>query len=391
MIKSNILPIHRRLDITFDRGEGVYLYDVNNKKYLDFGSGIAVNIFGHCYPPLVKIVKEQIDKLWHVSNLYQIAELEEFAKNITKKSFADYIFLCNSGSEAIESGIKMVRKYFYAKNKPEKNRIITFKGAFHGRSMAAISAAQNPNYLEGFLPQLEGFDQAEFNDINSVAKLITNKTAAILIEPIQGEQGIREADKKFISNLRRLADQNELLLFFDEVQCGVARTGHLYAYDYYGIKPDIIASAKGIGAGFPVGACLATKEAASGMQIGSHGTTYGGNPIATKIADFVINKASNKEFLQEVQQKGSLIKENLTLLQKEFPKIIDEIRGIGLMIGIKINKKYSNLKIVRDLSESGLLTIPAGENVIRLLPPLIIEDKHIEEANQILRKILNNL
>jgi acetylornithine/N-succinyldiaminopimelate aminotransferase len=188
-----------------------------------------------------------------------------------------------------------------------------------------------------------------------------------------------------------LANQNELLLFFDEVQCGVARTGHLYAYDYYGIKPDIIASAKGIGAGFPVGACLATKEAASGMQIGSHGTTYGGNPIATKIADFVINKASNKEFLQEVQQKGSLIKENLTLLQKEFPKIIDEIRGIGLMIGIKINKKYSNLKIVRDLSESGLLTIPAGENVIRLLPPLIIEDKHIEEANQILRKILNNL
>ncbi|MDA7705661.1 aminotransferase class III-fold pyridoxal phosphate-dependent enzyme, partial [Rickettsiales bacterium] len=229
------------------------------------------------------------------------------------------------------------------------------------------------------------------NDINSVAKLITNKTAAILIEPIQGEQGVRAADKKFISDLRRLADQNELLLFFDEVQCGVARTGHLYACDYYGVKPDIIASAKGIGAGFPVGACLATKKAASGMGIGSHGTTYGGNPIATKIANFVINKASDKDFLKAVQDKGILIKKNLTLLQKDFPKIIDEIRAVGLMIGIKINKKHSNIKIVKDLSELGLLTIPAGDNVIRLLPPLIIEQEHIEKAHQILIKILQNV
>jgi acetylornithine/N-succinyldiaminopimelate aminotransferase len=388
MIKSNILPIHNRLDIKFSYGKGVYLYDVNDKKYLDFGSGIAVNIFGHCYPKLVKILQDQSEKLWHVSNLYQISELEDFAQNITKNTFADYVFLCNSGSEAIESGIKMVRKYFYSKNKPEKNRIITFKGAFHGRTMAAISASQNPKYLEGFSPILEGFDQAEFNNINSVAKLIDNRTAAILIEPIQGEQGIRVANKKFINDLRRLADQNDLLLFFDEVQCGVARTGHLYAYDYYDVKPDIIASAKGLGAGFPVGACLATKEAASGMDIGSHGTTYGGNPIATKVANFVINEVLENNFLQKVQEKSNLLQKKLDLLQQNFPKIIIEVRGVGLMLGLKINEKYSNLDIVKKLAKNGLLTIPAAENVIRILPPLIIEDNHIEEFCQLMEKTL---
>lgn len=388
---SNILPIHNRLKLKLAYGKGLYLYDINDKKYLDFGSGIAVNIFGHCYPKLVEIVKNQAEKLWHVSNLYQIAELEEFAANITKNSFADYAFLCNSGSEAIEAGIKMVRKYFYSKNKPEKNRIITFKGAFHGRTMAAISASQNPKYLEGFAPFLEGFDQAEFNDINSVSKLIDNKTAAILIEPIQGEQGIRVADKKFITDLKRLCVQNNLLLFFDEVQCGVARTGHLYAYDYYGVKPDIIASAKGLGAGFPVGACLATKEAASGMGLGSHGTTYGGNPIATKIANFVINEVLENNFLEKAQEKGNYLKEKLYLLQKDFPKIITDVRGVGLMLGIKINDKYSNLEIVNNLSNSGLLTIPAGSNVIRLLPALIIENEHIEEGDTILREILQNI
>ncbi|MFT4718692.1 MAG: acetylornithine/N-succinyldiaminopimelate aminotransferase [Rickettsiales bacterium] len=388
MLKSNILPIHSRLDIKFSYGKGVYLYDVNDKKYLDFGSGIAVNIFGHCYPKLVETLKNQAEKLWHISNLYQIEELEDFARNITKNTFADYAFLCNSGSEAVECGIKMVRKYFYNQKKPEKNRIITFKGAFHGRSIAIISASQNPKYLEGFAPFLEGFDQAEFNNINSVAKLITNKTAAILIEPIQGEQGIRVADKKFITDLRRLASQNNLLLFFDEVQSGVGRTGHLYAYDYYGVKPDIVSSAKGLGGGFPVGACLATKEAASGMGIGSHGTTYGGNPIATKIANFVINEVLKEGFLDNVNQTGLLLKERLSLLQKEFPKIIDEIRGLGLMLGIKINIQYSNLKIVENLAKEGLLVIPAGENVIRILPPLIIKENHIEEFYAIIKRVL---
>ncbi len=235
---------------------------------------------------------------------------------------------------------------------------------------------------------MEGFDQAEFNNINSVAKLITNKTAAILIEPIQGEQGIRVADKKFIMDLKRLAGQNNLLLFFDEVQCGVGRTGHLYAYDYYGVKPDIISSAKGLGGGFPVGACLATKEAASGMGIGSHGTTYGGNPIATKIANFVINEVSKRGFLDNVNQQGLLLKERLNLLQKEFPKIIDEIRGLGLMLGMKINIQHSNLKIVENLAKEGLLLIPAGENVIRILPPLIIKENHIEEFCVIIRRVL---
>lgn len=386
---SNILPIHNRLNIKFSHGKGVYLYDINNKEYLDFGSGIAVNIFGHCDPELVTILKNQAEKLWHVSNLYQIEELEIFAKNITKNTFADYVFLCNSGSEAIESGIKMIRKYFYSKNKPEKNRIITFKGAFHGRTMSAISAAQNPTYLEGFEPHLDGFDQAEFNNINSVAKLITKETAGILIEPIQGERGIKAADKKFMSDLRRLASQNELLLFLDEIQCGVARTGYLYAYDYYNIKPDLIASAKAIGAGFPVGACLATKEAASGMKLGSHGTTYGGNPLASKIANFVIDKVMEDDFLPNIRQKSESLINKLNLLQQEFPKIIDEIRGIGLMLGLKINQKYSNLEIVKKASDHGLLLIPAGENVVRILPPLIIKDDHITKFYELMKEILN--
>jgi acetylornithine/N-succinyldiaminopimelate aminotransferase len=389
-MQNNILPIHNRLNIKFSHGKGVYLYDINNKEYLDFGSGIAVNIFGHCDPELVEILKNQAEKLWHVSNLYQIEELEIFAKNITKNSFADYVFLCNSGSEAIESGIKMIRKYFYNQNNPQKNRIITFKGAFHGRTMGAISAAQNPKYLEGFAPYLDGFDQAEFNNINSVAKLITKETAGILIEPIQGERGIKAADKKFMSDLRRLANQNELLLFLDEIQCGVARTGHLYAYDYYNIKPDIIASAKAIGAGFPVGACLATKEAASGMGIGSHGTTYGGNPLATKIANFVIDKIMEDDFLSNIRQKSELLIEKLNLLQKEFPKIIDEIRGIGLMLGIRINEKYSNLEIVKKAANYGLLLIPAGENVVRILPPLIIEENHIAKFYDLMKEILDS-
>jgi acetylornithine/N-succinyldiaminopimelate aminotransferase len=389
-MQNNILPIHNRLNIKFSHGKGVYLYDINNKEYLDFGSGIAVNIFGHCDPELVEILKNQAEKLWHVSNLYQIEELEIFAKNITKNSFADYVFLCNSGSEAIESGIKMIRKYFYNQNNPQKNRIITFKGAFHGRTMGAISAAQNPKYLEGFAPYLDGFDQAEFNNINSVAKLITKETAGILIEPIQGERGIKAADKKFMSDLRRLANQNELLLFLDEIQCGVARTGHLYAYDYYNIKPDIIASAKAIGAGFPVGACLATKEAASGMGIGSHGTTYGGNPLATKIANFVIDKIMEDDFLPNIRKKSELLIEKLNLLQKEFPKIIDEIRGIGLMLGLRINEKYSNLEIVKKAANYGLLLIPAGENVVRILPPLIIEENHIAKFYDLMKEILDS-
>jgi acetylornithine/N-succinyldiaminopimelate aminotransferase len=389
-MQNNILPIHNRLNIKFSHGKGVYLYDINNKEYLDFGSGIAVNIFGHCDPELVEILKNQAEKLWHVSNLYQIEELEIFAKNITKNSFADYVFLCNSGSEAIESGIKMIRKYFYNQNNPQKNRIITFKGAFHGRTMGAISAAQNPKYLEGFAPYLDGFDQAEFNNINSVAKLITKETAGILIEPIQGERGIKAADKKFMSDLRRLANQNELLLFLDEIQCGVARTGHLYAYDYYNIKPDIIASAKAIGAGFPVGVCLATKEAASGMGIGSHGTTYGGNPLATKIANFVIDKIMEDDFLSNIRQKSELLIEKLNLLQKEFPKIIDEIRGIGLMLGLRINEKYSNLEIVKKAANYGLLLIPAGENVVRILPPLIIEENHIAKFYDLMKEILDS-
>jgi len=387
MEKSHILPIHKRLDVAFTRGKGVYIYDDKNKEYLDFGAGIAVNSLGHCHPKLVKTIKAQASKLWHVSNCYHINELEELASLLTKNTFADYAFFCNSGAEAVECAIKMIRKYFYDK-KEKKFEIITFKGSFHGRTLATISASNNEKFLEGFEPRLEGFKSAIFNDIKSVKKLINKHTAAILVEPIQGEGGIIPADREFMKELRQLADENGLLLALDEVQSGAGRTGYFYAYEYYGIKPDILASAKGIGGGFPVGICLSTANAASGMVVGTHGTTYGGNPLAMKVTQTVVEKLLEKGFLGKVKKNGNYFISQLNILKKEFPQIIKEVRGIGLMIGVELHEKYNNVRFVELLKDYGLLGIPASKNSVRLIPPLIVTNKDIKKAINILRSTL---
>lgn len=384
---SKLLPVHKRFDITFSRGEGAYLFDNEGKKYLDFGAGIAVNVLGHCHPKMVEAITNQAKKLWHVSNIYNGNELNQYADKLVTNTFADYVFFCNSGAESIECAIKMIRRHFYVKNQPNKNRIITFTGAFHGRTIATISAAAKEKYLEGFRPALDGFDNVEFGNIEAVKKAISENTAGILIEPIQGEEGIRVADKKFIQELRTIADEKALLLAFDEVQCGMGRTGELFAYDFYGVKPDIIGAAKAIAGGFPLGACLATKEAASGMTPGIHGTTYGGNPMAMVVASIVLGTILEKGFLENVKKVGDELKSELQNLHKKFPNVIDEIRGIGLMLGIKINERIPNVDMTQKLIDWGLLVIPAsGDNVIRLLPPLNITSVQVEEAVEKLNK-----
>ena len=383
---SKLLPVHKRFDITFSHGEGVYLFAEGGKKYLDFGAGIAVNALGHCHPKMVEAITNQAKKLWHVSNIYNINELNKYAEKIVAATFADYVFFCNSGAESLECAIKMIRRHFYVKGQPEKHRIITFTGAFHGRTIATISAAAKKKYLEGFEPALPGFDNVEFGNIDAVRNAITKNTAGILIEPIQGEEGIRVSDKKFIHELRKLADEKDLLLAFDEVQCGMGRVGRLFAYEHYEVKPDIISTAKAIGGGFPLGACLATQDAANGMTIGVHGTTYGGNPLAMAVAESVLDVILAKDFLPNIQKVALELKLMLTDLQKKFPDIIEEIRGVGLMIGIKINSKIENIELVKKFIENGLLTVPAGENVIRILPPLIITSENVAEAKEIMEK-----
>ena len=389
VISKNILPIHRRFDVSFTHGDGAYLF-AGNKKYLDFGAGIAVNSLGHCHPELVKAITEQAQKLWHVSNLYNIKELNNFAENLVGQTFADYVFFCNSGAEAVECAIKMIRNHFYNLDQPYRYRIITFSGAFHGRTMATISAAGKEKYIQSFEPTLPGFDNVEFGNIEAVKKAITKNTAGILIEPIQGEEGIRVCDQEFIRDLRKVCDDNDLLLAFDEVQCGVGRTGHLFGYEHFGVNPDIISSAKAIGGGFPLGACLATKHA-SKMGIGTHGTTYGGNPLAMAVANAVLDEMLKPGFFKNVQDQGQYLKDGLEKLKTKFPKMIDEIRGVGLMIGVKINEKFVNLDVVSELINQQLLTVPAGENVIRLLPPLNITKDHCEEALSKFDKALTKL
>lgn len=377
---TKLLPVHKRFDVTFSHGEGVYLFDESGKKYLDFGSGIAVNALGHCHPKMVAAITNQAKKLWHVSNIYNVSELNRYAEKLVNATFADYVFFCNSGAESLECVIKMIRRHFYVQNQPQKHRIITFTGAFHGRTIATISAAAKKKYIEGFEPALQGFDNVEFGNIEAVKNAITENTAGILIEPIQGEEGIRVSDKNFILELRKLATEKGLLLAFDEVQCGMGRLGHLFAYDYYGVKPDLIATAKAIAGGFPLGACLATKDAASGMTLGVHGTTYGGNPMAMAVADSVLDVMLADGFLDNAKNVGAELKRELQNLMQKFPQVIQEIRGVGLMLGVKINDKIENTEVVKKLIEEGLLVIPAGENVIRIMPPLLITSQHVKEA-----------
>ena len=385
-----LLPVHKRFDISFSHGEGVYLFS-EGKKYLDFGAGIAVNALGHCHPKMVSALENQARKLWHVSNIYNGNELNNYAEKLVSKTFADYVFFCNSGAESVECAIKMIRKHFHSKNQSHKNRIITFTGAFHGRTIATISAAAKKKYLEGFEPALAGFDNVEFGDIESVKKAVSENTAAILIEPIQGEEGIRVAEKNFISELRKICDERKILLAFDEVQCGMGRVGHFFAYEYYQVKPDIVSTAKAIAGGFPLGACLATSDAASGMTFGVHGTTYGGNPLAMAVANSVLDVIGESGFLENVQKVGSELRGELDELQKLFPKIIEEVRGVGLMLGLKINQNFDNSEVTKKLIAEGLLVIPANNNVIRILPPLILETEHVKEAVSKMKSAFGNL
>jgi acetylornithine/N-succinyldiaminopimelate aminotransferase len=372
------MPNYDRLDIAFEHGEGPYLYATNGRRYLDFGAGVAVNSLGHCHPHLVDVLREQGERLWHCSNLYRIPGQERLAERLVKASFADTAFFCNSGAEAIECGLKLVRKYHDAAGDPGRYRVITCSGAFHGRTLATIAAGGSPKHLAGFDPVVDGFDQVPFGNLNEVRAAITGGTAAILVEPIQGEGGINPATAEFLRGLRAAADEYGLLLFFDEVQCGLGRTGRLFAHEWAGITPDVMALAKGLGGGFPVGACLAAGNAATTLTSGSHGSTFGGNPLAMAIANAVLDVVQEDGFLEHVRTMGAAFREKLIDLPSKYPQVLTEVRGVGLMLGLKC--VVANATVVRRLMDNGLLSVPAADNVVRLLPPLIVGEEEIDEA-----------
>ncbi len=383
-----VMPTYARTDVTFEKGEGAYIFDSTGKRYLDFGSGVAVNALGHCHPHLVAKLQEQTGKLWHCSNLYNIPGQIKLADRLKEKTFADTAFFCNSGAEAVECGIKMIRKYHAEKGQPEKYRVITCEGAFHGRTLATIAAGGQEKHLAGFGPQVEGFDQVPFGNMNELRAVITGETGGILVEPIQGEGGIRSFDLDFLKRLRTVADEFDLLLMFDEVQTGVGRTGKLFAYEWAGVTPDVMAIAKGIGGGFPTGACLATEEAASGMTAGSHGSTFGGNPLAMSAANAVLDVVLELGFLDKVQSVGQKLKAGLEKLVAAYPDQVTEARGAGLMLGLRCKEEGANGALVGKLFDHGLLTVPAGDNIVRLMPPLIVGETEIAEALAIVEAAL---
>jgi acetylornithine/N-succinyldiaminopimelate aminotransferase len=377
-VNSPLLPTYARADEVFERGEGVWLLTRDGERYLDFGAGIAVNALGHAHPHLVRALTEQAGKLWHTSNLFRIPEGERLAQRLVDNTFADTVFFTNSGAEALEASIKMARKYHSANGEPERFRILTFEGAFHGRTLATIAAGGQKKYLDGFGPKVEGFDQVPFGDHDALTAALTPETGAILIEPIQGEGGIRPVPTQCLRGLRDLCDERGMLLILDEVQTGVGRTGRLLAHEWAGIEPDIVAIAKGIGGGFPMGACLATAEAAKGMTVGVHGTTFGGNPLAMAVGNAVLDVILEPEFLERIERMGLYLKQRLAELTDRHPAIIAEIRGQGLMVGLRTH--VPNTDLVDAAREQKLLTIAAGDNVVRLLPPLIAGEADIADA-----------
>lgn len=377
-MSSHLLPTYARVDLAFERGDGVWLTATDGRRYLDFTSGVAVNALGHSHPHMVAKLTEQAGKLWHTSNLYRIPEGEKLAERLCQHSFADFVFFQNSGTEAMECCIKMARRYQYASGKPERNRIITFEGAFHGRTLAALAATGNKKYLEGFGPNMQGFDQVPFGDIEAVKKAITPETAAIITEPLMGEGGVRVVPHDFLRALRKLCDDNGLLLIFDEVQTGVGRTGDLFAYQHTGVTPDIMGLAKALGGGFPIGACLATAEAAKGMTAGSHGSTFGGNQLAMAAGNAVLDIVADRAFLDEVKRKGLLLKQRLAEIKDRYSSVVAEVRGEGLLVGLRMVPPVGEM--VDELRKEEMITVAAGDNVVRLLPPLIISDEEIGEA-----------
>ncbi|WP_416898756.1 MAG: aspartate aminotransferase family protein [Minwuia sp.] len=373
-----VMPTYARIELDFERGEGASLYTADGRRYLDFGSGIAVTLLGHSHPALVKAVQDQAGKLWHVSNLYQIEGQKKLARKLTDNTFADTVFFCNSGAEAMEGCIKTARKYHSANGHPERYRIITFEGAFHGRTLATMAAGGQEKILAGFGPKTDGFDQAPFGDLKAAEALIGPETAAILIEPVQGEGGIREADRAFLTGLRQLCDKHGLLLLMDEVQTGMGRTGKLFAHQWTDIAPDVMGVAKGIGGGFPLGAFLATEEAAKGMTAGTHGTTYGGNLLAMAAGNAVADVVLADGFMDRVNEVASRFKQGLAAIVDRYPGVVEGIRGKGLLLGLKC--VVPNGEVVTAMREQHLLTVPAGDNVVRLLPPLTVTDEELEKG-----------
>lgn len=377
-MNSHLLPTYARVDLAFERGEGAWLTATNGERYLDFTSGVAVNALGHAHPHLVEALREQAGKVWHVSNLFRIPEAERLADRLCAASFADRVFFSNSGAEAMECAIKMARKYHAVSGKPERFRIITFEGAFHGRTLATLAAGGQKKYLDGFGPVVEGFDQVPFGDLEATKRAIGEATGAILVEPVMGEGGVRVVPPAFLRALRELCDYHGLLLVFDEVQSGMGRCGELFAHQRVGVAPDIMGLAKALGGGFPVGACLATEEAAKGMTPGTHGSTFGGNPLAMAAGNAVLDVMTAPGFFDRMREMALLFKQRLAEIKDRYPTVIAEIRGEGMLIGMRAVVPCGDL--VERLRAEKLLTVAAGDNVVRLLPPLIIGEEEIAEA-----------
>jgi acetylornithine/N-succinyldiaminopimelate aminotransferase len=377
---SHLLPVFARVDLAFERGEGAWLVATNGDRYLDFTSGVAVNALGHAHPVLVKALQEQATKLWHMSNLFKSPDGERLAARLCEQSFADYVFFANSGAEAMECAIKLTRKHHAAKGHPERYRIVTFEGAFHGRTLATLAATGSAKYLDGFGPPMDGFDQVPLGDLDAVKRAIGPHTAGILVEPVQGEGGVRTAPLSFYKALRQLCDEHGLLLIFDEVQTGMGRTGDLFAYRWVGVTPDVMSLAKALGGGFPIGACLATADAAAGMTPGSHGSTFGGNPLAIAAANAVLDVMLAPGFFDHARRMSLLLKQKLGAVIDRHKDVISEVRGEGLLIGIKAVVPSTDL--VAALRDQKLLTVGAGDNVVRFLPPLIVSEAEVEEAVQ---------
>ncbi len=385
---SAVLGTYSRKPISFKEGKGSYLFAENGDKYLDFVQGIATNILGHCHEHLVKTVQDQSKKLWHISNAFIIKDQERLAKRLTDNTFADFVCFQNSGTEATEASIKIARKYFHKIGQPEKNRIITFQGAFHGRTLAALFAANNPKHTEGFGPRVEGFDQVPFADHEKIKKAINKNTAAIMVETIMGEGGIKVIPGFCLKGLRELCDKNGILLILDEVQSAY-RTGNFFAFESSGITPDIVPIAKGIGGGFPLGACLVTKKVSVGMTPGTHGSTFGGNPLAMAVGNAVLDILFEKDFLKNVKKKGEYFHQELNKIKEKYPQVIAEIRGTGLIIGLKM--LVDNNQFMKNLMDNKMLTVKAEENVIRLFPPLVVKNNELDEAINKIEVVCRNM
>ena len=382
---SALAKNYNRRKIAFKRGQGSFLYSTNGTRYLDFVQGIAVNSLGHANPYLIKEMNKQANKVWHVSNSFLIPEGEKLAKRLTQKTFADYVMFQNSGTEATEAAIKVARRYFYSIGKPKKNRILCVKNSFHGRTLAAIYASGSKKMIEGFGPKVDGFDHFEFGNHKSLKKAITNKTAAIMCESVMGESGIKVIPDWCLRELRKICNKKKILLILDEVQCGIGRSGKFFAYEYSKIKPDIVPIAKGIGGGFPIGAVLMNKKAASGMVPGTHGSTFGGNPLAMSVGNAVLNQIFKKGFLKNVRVISKYFRYELNKIKDDYPKLIKEVRGLGLLIGLQLFEDQT--KFIQKLMDNKLLTIRAGENVIRILPPLNVKKAELDLAIKVIRKV----